>query len=117
MKIKQFKKAIATAGLAIAVTLVGFTLGLAHDGAPAQSAYSLGLQHDFPVSASAPDSYDLRIEPLLLRLGHSPMPDFWRALEAGWLRLPAALADRSSYPPAPRTRKVPLHLFDSILLI
>jgi hypothetical protein len=117
MKIKQFKKAIATAGLVIAITLIGFTLGFAHDGATLQSGYSLGLQHGFPVSASAPESYDLRIEPLPLRSGHSPMPDFGRALEAGWVRVSAALADRSSYRPTPRTGKVPLHLFGSILLI
>ena len=117
MKIKRFKKAIATAGVVIAVTLVGFTLGLAHDEATVESGYSLGLQHGFPVSAAAPESYDLRIKPLLLRSGHSPMPDLERPLEAGWVRVPTALADRSSYAPTPRTGKVPLHLFVSILLI
>jgi hypothetical protein len=115
MRIRKIKKAVATISLIVAITLAGFALGLAHDSAPASSGCSLGLQHGFPASAAAPD--DFRFELLLLGSGQPAAPVLDRAGETSGFRASAAPAHRSLPSVTPRTRKVPLHLLDSILLI
>jgi hypothetical protein len=115
MKIRKIKKAVATISLIVAITLAGFALGLAHDSAPTSSGYSPGLQHGFPASAASSD--DFRFELLLLGSGQPPAPVLGRAWETSGFRAPAAPAHRSLPSATPRTRKVSLHLLDSILLI
>jgi hypothetical protein len=115
MRVFEIKKAVATISLIVAITLAGFALGLAHDSALASSSYSLGLQHGFPASAAAPD--DFRFELLLLGSGQPATPVLDGAWETSRFPASAAPAHRSLPSATPRTRKVPLHLLDSRLLI
>jgi hypothetical protein len=115
MRIFEMKKAVATISLIVAITLTGFALGLTHDSALASPGYSLGLQHGFPASAAAPD--DFWFELLLLGSGQPATPVLDGAWETSEFHASAAPAHRSLPSPTPRTRKVPLHLLDSILLI
>lgn len=106
---------LAIIGFVIAFTLAEFSAGLAHDGVAFGGGYSLDWQHGFPVSTASPTN-ELRFD-CLLTLGPVPASmSVGASSDTLVLALPAA-AVRTFYSPPPRTRKVSLHLFDSILLI
>jgi len=116
MKIRRIKKAAATIGLVVVVTLMGFALGLAQDSAPLVGGDSFGLHHSFPAKASSQDDYDRRAG-LIPKPGHSQ-----HSLERTVNELVARRASLSATGRSPafavaRARKIPLHLLDSILLI
>jgi hypothetical protein len=114
MRVVETKKAVPTISFFVAIILAGFALGFARDSASASSGDSLGLQHGFPISAAAPA--DFRFELLLLGSGQPATPVLDGAWETSGFRA-AAPANRSLPSATPRTRKVPLHLLDSRLLI
>jgi hypothetical protein len=107
---------LAIVGLVIALTLAGFSAGLAHGGVAIGGGYlPLEWQHGFPVSTASPAN-EFRFD-CLLTLGALPAPMPAGASDGTVaLALPAP-AVGTFYSPPPRTRKVALHLFDSILLI
>jgi hypothetical protein len=114
MKMHRLKRMLAALGLIIALTLGGFSAGLAQESA-APGGYFLKLPHSFPVSAASP-AYDFRFD-CPFTSGTWPAPAPARASENSDVQTLGAPAVGSLYAAPLRTRKVPLHLFDSILLI
>ena len=116
MTIRPVGKIAATIGLVVVITLVGFTFSLVHDSAPAGPGYRPGLQHSFATQTSLPNDHSLELG-LLPQLGDSPV-SWQRAIQANVV--PPALSPvtgRLFGLTAAKTRKISLHLLDSILLI
>ena len=113
--IRPIRKTAATIGLIVVMTLAGFSLSLAHDSALLGRGYHSGLQSSFPVQASLPDDYGLELG--LLPKFDSPIS--WQKVtrENAVHRTLSSLTRRLLGFTAPKTRKISLHLFDSILLI
>ena len=115
MTARRPKSMLALVGLVIALTLAGSSVGLAHDAVVLGGGYSLGWQHRFPVS-TAPPANEFRFD-CLLTFGPLPAPLPGGPSDGVFVLTPPAPVARPFSAPAPRTRKIPLHLFDSILLI
>ena len=115
MTIRLIAKTAATIGLVAVITLAGFSLSLAHDSAPAGPGYRPGLQ-SFATQTSLPNDHSLELG-LLPQSGDSPV-SWQRAIQADVV--PPALppvTGRLFGLTAAKTRKISLHLLDSILLI
>jgi hypothetical protein len=109
------KKTAAMIALVATITLAGFTLSLAHDSAPAALGYRPGLQHSFATQTSLPNDYVLELG-LLRQSGDSPA-SWHRVTQANVAHALSSATGRLFGFTAAKTRKISLHLLDSILLI
>jgi hypothetical protein len=115
MRIRGAKKSAATIGLVFAIVLVSFALGLAQEGAPLQSAYSVELHAGVPDDGSCLGDY-------ASRLGLAPKPsDSSGSSIRSWPQAvlpPALFAVRNPLLTlAVSGRKISLYLLDSVLLV
>lgn len=117
MKFRRVRKTAATMGLVVILTLVGYTLTVAQDTAPALNGHWFGFQRGLPAEAPPQDQFDAWVgiiskprlfSPELHKIGNHP-PVIHAA--------PSSRTDCAPATSATHARKTALHLFQSVLLI
>jgi hypothetical protein len=114
MKIRRIKNTVASMGLLVVITLAGAAVSLAQDSSPIGLSYSFGVHHSSPDKASTlggdacigliPNSGDLTVS-------YPRSSETRTVLHASGPR--NLLSDFAGV----KSRKIALHLLDSILLI
>jgi hypothetical protein len=114
MKIRRLKSTLASLGLLVVITLAGVAVSLAQDSPSSSRGYSFGLHRSLTASILGGDALCVG---LVLNSGDVTI-SYPRFSEAPTVfHLASEIPNLSAVFAGPKSRKIALHLLDSILLI